>query len=244
MITKYRVEKGPGSPAHAAALVIMPTVKLWGNKYLQGMTPSGAYAKGTAISSSAGIDLLVAVNRIPGMEIREVFWSLFQFLSDRNFRPHSHSVAMRVRHKDIDVDLIPAYGVDGNPHEHTLFRKDTGVGVRTSVAKHSRMIGDSGRGQEICALKIWRECNKLNFPSLYLELATLHALEGQRFGQLSDNVLTVLRYFAGNFVKVVVHDPANEENIVSDEIEVADKKEIAHVARGMVGDENWKKILW
>jgi hypothetical protein len=238
------METGPGSAAHEAALEIMPVVKLWGNKYLQGMTPSGAYAKGTAVSLSAGIDILVPVNRIPGMEIREVFWSLFQFLSDRNFHPHGHSVAMRIQHKGIGVDLIPAYLVEGSVHEHILFHKDSGAGVRTNVAKHARLVGDSGRGQDICALKIWRECNKLNFPSLYLELAALHALEGERFGHLAENVLAVLRYLSGNFAKVVVRDPANADNVISDDIDAGGKKDIARAARGVLEDENWKKILW
>jgi hypothetical protein len=55
------------------------------------------------------------------------------------------------------------------------------------------LVGNSGRQQEICAVKIWRERNGLEFPSFLVELATLRALEGERFGQLAENVHCVLR---------------------------------------------------
>ena len=90
MVEKYRVATGPGSAAHEGALEVMPTLKQWGNRYLQNMTPSGAYAKGTAISLASHIDILILLRHAPEIEMRAIFWSLFKFLTDRGFRPHSH----------------------------------------------------------------------------------------------------------------------------------------------------------
>jgi hypothetical protein len=42
----------------------------------------------------------------------------------------------------------------------------------------------------------------------------------------------------------VVADPANADNVVSNDISAADKKAIAIAARDALYDENWKKILW
>jgi hypothetical protein len=105
-------------------------------------------------------------------------------------------------------------------------------------------VANSGRQQEICALKIWRERNSLDFPSLYLEMTVLHALESERFGQLADNVLAVLRYLAGRFEQAAVRDPANADNVLSNDIPESTKKAIAKAARNALYDENWKKILW
>jgi hypothetical protein len=105
-------------------------------------------------------------------------------------------------------------------------------------------VGSSGRQQEICAVKIWRERNKLEFPSLYLELTVLKALESEPYGQLSHNVLTALRYIGNRFEKLVVRDPANDDNVVSNDLSAAEKKTIAKAARDVTYDENWKKILW
>jgi hypothetical protein len=147
-----------------------------------------------------------------------------------------------VQCKGLSVDVIPAYrdGTSGI----TLFNKKSGAAVRTDVAQHVHLIANSGRQQEICALKIWRERNKLDFPSLYLELTVLHALEAERFGQLADNVLAVLRYLANRFVAAAVRDPANSKNVLSDELSASAKQAIAKAARDALYDENWKKILW
>ena len=93
-------------------------------------------------------------------------------------------------------------------------------------------------------MKVWRERMGLDFPTLYLELTVLSALEGERFGQVADNVLSVLRYMAGKFEQAVVRDPANAQNIVSNDLKESEKKAIAKAARNALYEENWKKILW
>src|SRR5438270_9813723 len=65
VVEKYRVATGPGSAAHAAALEVMPTLKQWGHRYLQSMTPSGSYAKGTAITLASHIDILIVLRHAP-----------------------------------------------------------------------------------------------------------------------------------------------------------------------------------
>lgn len=62
----------------------------------------------------------------------------------------------------------------------------------TYIARRIHLVANSGRQQEICAFKIWRERMSLDFPSLYLESTVLHALSSERFGQLAENFLAVL----------------------------------------------------
>ena len=223
---------------------MMPLVKEWAGNYLRGITPSGAYAKGTAVSLCTDIDLLIALKPIPGMEMRNAYWSLFEFLAGRSFQPEVHSVAMQVRHKGVKVDLIPACVVDSNPHRHMLFHKDSTPEIRTDVAEHVRLVCNSGHTREICALKVWRERNRLEFPSLYLELVVLEALADCRCGKLAEKVLTVLRFIAERVRKLTVPDPANEENIVSDGLTTNEKQWLAKAASRALFEEDWKQILW
>lgn len=72
----------------------------------------------------------------------------------------------------------------------------------------------------------------------------LKALESEPYGQISQNVLTALRYIANRLEKTAVRDPANEDNIVSNDLSSAEKTVIARAARDGICDENWKKILW
>jgi hypothetical protein len=243
IVEKYHVDADTGSPAHHAADEILPLLKQWGKEYLLGLTLSGAYAKNTAITLSSHVDVLIALNPVPNMEMKKIFWSLFEFLTDQDLRPHTRNVSIQVQKGDHAIDLIPAYR-DGARSGNVLFNKKSGAAVHTDVARHLHLVANSGRQQEICALKIWRERNTLDFPSLYLELTVLHALETGRFGQLADNILAVLRYLSAHFEQASVRDPANPENILSNDLSAGDKKAIAKAARSALYDENWKRILW
>ena len=243
IVEKYHVVADTGSASHHAADEIIPLLKQWGKQYLLGITLSGAYAKNTAVSLSSHVDVLIALSPVPGMEMKKVFWSLFEFLSDRDLRPHTREVSVQVECKGIRIDLIPAFRDKGSAG-NLLYNKKLDDAVSTDIAQHVHLVANSGRQQEICALKIWRARQALDFPSLYLELTVLHALEDERFGQLADNVLSVLRYLASHFEKAVVRDPANAKNILSEDLSAAAKQAIVKAARNALYDENWKKIIW
>ncbi len=243
IVEKYQVLADTGSPAHKAADAVTGLLKKWGNSHLKGMTLSGAYAKHTAISLSTHADLLIQLNPIPDMEIKSVFWNLFEFLTRNDFEPRSREVSIQVRSKGLNIDLIPVYRDEGSSG-HLLFHKRSGNVLRTDINRHTQLVSNSGRTQEICALKVWRDLHEIEFPSLYLELTVIQALEGQRYGQVADNVLTVLRYLANRFPQVAVRDPANADNILSDDLPAPDKKRIAKTAGKVLYDENWKQILW
>lgn len=243
IVDKYRVVPDTGSPPHRAADDLIPALKQWGKEYLLGITLTGAYAKNTAISLSAQVDLLVALSPVPGMEMKEIFWSLFEFLTDHEMQPRTRNVSVEIERKGLRVHVIPACrdsGTSGN----VLFNKRSGSVLHTDVAQHVHLIANSGRQQEICALKIWRERCRLDFPSLYLELSVLQALDHERFGQLAENVLAMFHYLSTRFEKTVIRDPANADNIVSNDLPEGEKKAIAKAARKALEDENWKKILW
>lgn len=243
VVEKYQVVPSVGSGPHRAADEIIPLLKEWGKQYLLGLTLSGAYAKGTAITLSSAVDILIALRPVPGMEIKTIFWNLFTFLTDQNLRPRSRCVSMQVQCQGLAVDLVPVCR-DRNSSGDMLFAKKSERTVRTDIARHNHLISNSGRQQEISALKIWRERHELDFPSLYLELTVLHALEAERFGQLADNVINVLHYLASRFEQAVVCDPANPENILSNDLDLRAKQAVAKAARDALYDENWKKILW
>jgi hypothetical protein len=177
------------------------------------------------------------------MDIKSIFWNLFKYLSDQDVHPHTRDVSIRLEIGGVSVDLIPACR-DHETSRTELFNKRSGQAVHTDVARHVHLIANSGRQQEICALKIWRERMSLDFPSFYLELMVLRALGSERFGQLADNILGVFRHLSSKFEQAVVADPSNSDNILSNDLSASDKKAIAKAARDALYDENWKKILW
>ena len=243
IVEKYHIAADPGSAPHRAVDEVVPLLKQWAKQYLLGITLSGAYAKNTAITLTSHADVLITLSPVPNMEMRGVYWNLFEFLTEQNLKPSTRNVSIHLPVHGLWVDLIPAYrdhGIYGN----ILFNKKTGETVHTDVAKHVHLVANSGRQQEISAVKIWRERNRLDFPSLCLELTVLRALEGEPFGQLAENVITVFRYLSHQFERAVIADPGNSKNLVSRDISEEGKQAIAAAARGALYDENWKKTIW
>jgi hypothetical protein len=199
VVEEYHVAADTESPWHRAADELVPLIKPWGGQYLQGITLSGAYAKNTAVSLCSDVEVLIALKPVPGKEMKDIFWSLFEFLSDHDAPVQTRTVSMQVKALGMRVDLIPACRERGSGC--VLFKK-TGGDVHTDLTQHMHLVGNSGRQQEICALKIWRERNRLDFLSLYLELTVLKALESEPYGQLTHNVAAVLRYIGNRFEQV------------------------------------------
>ena len=243
IVEKYRVIPDMNSTSLHAADKIIPLIKQWGKQHLLGLTLSGAYAKSTAISLSSDVDVLIALDAASGLEMKAIFWSLFEYLSDRDLNPHTRDVSIRLRSKGLNVDLIPACR-DRESSRHALFNKRSGKTVHTDITRHVHLVASSGRQQEICAFKIWRERISLDFPSLYLECTVLRALGTERYGQLADNILAGLRYLSHRFEQAAVSDPANPDNVLSNDLSATDKQAIATAARDALYDENWKKIIW
>ena len=242
IINKYRVIHDEDSPSHRAADELMPLLKEWGKQYLLGITLSGAYVKNTAVSLSSHVDILIALSPVPGADMKKIYWNLFEFLSERDQGPSAGNVAIRVKHNGLMVDLIPAYRVGATGNQ--LFHKKSGAALETDVARHVHIVGSSGRQEEICALKIWRERHNLDFPSLYLELTVLQALEGERFGQLADNLRAVFRHVSSRLEKILLRDPVNSSNVISNDLSASDKRAVAKAATKALEQDNWKKIIW
>ena len=91
-------------------------------------------------------------------------------------------------------------------------------------------------------LKLWRDQKHLDFPSFYLELTTINALSGAR-GTLSQNVWATLEYLRDKFSNARVVDPANTNNIISDDLSAAGKASIAAAARQAVNASDWNQIV-
>lgn len=142
IIEKYRVVPDTKSTSHRAADEVLPLLKQWGKQHLLGLTLSGAYVKNTAITLSSHVDVLIALSPVPGMEMKNIYWSLFDYLTDHDLRPYTRDVSIRLLSKGFSVDLIPAYR-DRETGSTALFNKRSGKVVHTDVARHVHLIASA-----------------------------------------------------------------------------------------------------
>ena len=262
VVRMHTVKCGAGSVAERALVTLGPTIREWAGEALAGISFSGSYAKGTAISLGTDVDLFVSLNDMNGASMKDIYWGLHGFLKERGFHATAGNVAVRVEWDGMKVDLVPGrrrassnktptlsqrarqgWGTPVGSEDHTLYRRKADSWMQTNVGEHIRLIAESGRTAEIRALKIWRARQGLEFPSFYLELTVLEALRGSR-KKIAENVAAVLAYIGERLDDAVVVDPANSNNYVSEDMTKTEKQEVMAAARKAVAMKRWELVLW
>jgi hypothetical protein len=156
--------------------------------------------------------------------------------------PKKQNVSINIRLNGYDVDLVPARQQNIISEDHSLFRRRANTWTKTNVATHIAYVMYGGCIPEIRILKLWRNQKGLDFPSFYLELAVIAALRGKG-GTLSQRVWNALIYIRDNLATARIVDPANTNNVISDDLTAAEKAAIVAAARTALGAKDWSEIV-
>ncbi len=240
MIQQYSVQAEAAVPA---ANLVVPIIQRWGGKQVLSITFSGSLAKGTAISLSTDADLFISVSSATATTLENMYSTLNNALTNNGYMTRQQNVSIGITVDGKKFDLIPAKRQSQYGNEHSLYKSKQGSWTKTNIQNHINMVSSSGRTEEVMLAKIWRERHGLEFPSFYLELAVLDALNGRRYGQLTENFAAVLQHFKDSVPSRKYVDPANSTNVISDELGVIDKMLISSQA-SMSLQGTWGEAVW
>lgn len=242
ILAREAVDTGPSSPVRNVQGVIRPIIQQWAGAYLVNVSPSGSFAKGTANKSGTDIDLFISLSQDTPNTLKDIYNKLFSRMTENGFTPKRQNVSINVRVSGYDVDLVPARRQDASSQDHSLYRRRADTWTKTNVAKHIAYVSQSGRTQEVRVLKLWRNQKGIDFPSFYLELTAINALSNAR-GTLSENVLAVFRYLRDTFPAARVTDPANTNNLLSDDLTATERALVKAAAERALAATNWSQIV-
>ena len=242
ILAREQVNTDIYSPVRSVAMTLSPMLNSWGNGYLLGIEPSGSFAKGTGNSSSTDIDLFLTLSSSTPETLAQVRNTLANCLNQHGYQFRDQNVSLGISVGGYQVDLVPGKRQSQYGRDHSLFKKKANTWTKTNIHTHITLVRDSGRTEEIRVLKLWRDQKGLKYPSIYLELATIEALHGKLRGQLSDNVASALRYLERSFVTKRIVDPANTNNVISDDLSYSGKQAVAAAAkRALAG--TWSELI-
>lgn len=242
ILAREYVDNGPFAPARNAQAVLMPILTEWAGIYLESVSPSGSFAKGTANKSGTDIDLFISLSQHTPDALRDIYNKLFETIMAKGYSPKRQNVSINVRVNNYDVDLVPARRQDGYSQDHSLYRRRADTWTKTNVATHIREVSQSGRTQEIRIIKLWRNQHNLDLPSFYLELSVMRAL-AYSGASLSDNVMKVFHYLRDSFIDARIIDPSNTNNVISDDLTTAEKANVKAAAVRALAATHWTQIV-
>lgn len=230
--------------AQSAAGMVAPQLQAWAGGYLSNLAYSGSFAKGTGNTISTDIDIFISLRADPQVTLKQIYNSLFSLAQSQGWSPRRQNVSIGISVAGKKIDLVPGRIQSGYQNYHSLYRSKADSWTQTNVKLHIETVAGSNRVSEIRAIKLWRELHGLSFPSFYLELAVIAALKGRSTLTPASNILHALNDLAANLTTRRLVDPANTNNIVSDDLTAAEKAAVANQARISAAKPQWGQIIW
>ncbi|MBN8658768.1 MAG: nucleotidyltransferase [Candidatus Obscuribacter phosphatis] len=244
ILRREAVDTSSTSPVRSVQSIIQPTIQRWAGNQLDYVMPSGSFAKGTGNRSGTDIDLFVSLTGSTTNTLKEIYESLSDALNKAGYTPRRQNVSLNITVNGYSVDLVPAKRQDTYSQDHSLYRRKADTWTKTNVAKHIAYVQQSGFVNECRLIKLWRMQKRLDFPSFYVELSVINALSGRRYaGGLASNVLEALGYLRDSLATTRIIDPANTNNIISDDLTSSEKAVVASAARISAIAKTWEEII-
>jgi hypothetical protein len=164
-------------------------------------------------------------------------------LKTAGYQPRLQNVSVGITVHGYSVDLVPGKRQNWLYNDHSLYKRRGDTWTKTDVGQHIEKVKNSGRQAEIRLIKLWRTQKGLEFPSFYLELAVIKALESKYFTSLADNMRSTFTFLHDNLLTARLVDPVNTNNIISDDLTVAEKQAIRSAAIAALGAPYWRDIV-
>lgn len=244
ILAKYQVPRGPTSPAERLGSAVAGPLRGWAGQQLNALEYSGSYAKETGVHGVSDVDVFISLKSGTTATLKDIYNSLVALAQRQSWSPRQQNVSVRVTVNGTRGDLVPGKVQAAYPNYHSLYLRTRDSWTQTNVALHTDTVRNSGRLQEIRAVKIWRMLHGLDISSLYLELFTIHALSGRSRSTLAENVLHALRTIGSSLATTRIEDPSNTNNILSDDLTRQEKGHIATLAGQSARQQYWEKIIW
>jgi len=243
ILNREAVDSGPYSPLRGVHAALDPIIREWAGDRFLTMHPSGSFMKGTANKSGTDIDFFISLSEHTTKTLKEIYDKLFSRMKEKGYAPTRQNVSVNVRVNGYSVDLVPGKRQNGYGDDHSLYRRKADTWTKTNVVTHINHITRAGHLRESRIIKLWRNQRQLDFPSFYLELTVIDALSQQSSGALSDNVWTVLQHLRDRFPIARVVDPANANNIISDDLSAAERTKIKTAAEQTLKASSWSEVI-
>jgi hypothetical protein len=244
ILRRETVDTSPTSALRKVEATLAPIIWKWANGHLLSVAPSGSFSKGTANASGTDIDLFISVSENVTETLNEIYDKLDNALKADGYITRRQNVSINITVGGHSVDLVPAKRLNFMMEDHWLYRRKVDSRTKTNVAVHALTVAHSGRTEEIRVLKLWRDQWGLDFPSFYLELVALRALGTfSTYGDLARNVSKVFDFLRDDFVFARIVDPANTNNIISDDLTLKEKQRISAAAASARRTQYWRDIV-
>ena len=223
---------------------VVQELEKWANGHQNRIVYAGSTAKGTGVAGTTDVDIFISLNPTTPHTLEDIYERLFRWSEAAGWNPRRQNVSIGLNCFGLNIDLVPGKLQQGYSYYLSLWKRKQRTWTQSAPEIHISKVIESRRTQEIRAIKIWRKSHGLDFPSFYLELAVMRALSGCSYLNLESNVQRALGWIADNLETAAIEDPANTNNMISDDLTAAEKRLVAAQAQRSYDETSWLATLW
>lgn len=206
---------------------------------------AGSFGKNTMIRELYDLDIVVYWASDCGFTLQDIYNAVGDALKKNWKVVRSKTVAWELPFDGgFHLDVVPGRALNNTFKYANLYRTDTTTSLQTSIKVHIDTVRNSGRHDAIRLMKLWRKRKGVPFKkSLALELITIDGCAGSPAENLEKQLMAAFRYISNNILTARLVDPANTNNVISDEIPYSDKLVIQAAAKAALDAQYWSHVF-
>lgn len=210
---------------------------------------AGSYKKETMINESFDLDLVLYYPHASNKSLKDIYFDIKGILQSEGYNPGQKNVALQcnLRQKtygSFHLDVVPGRAIDLTYEYANLYKSKEDTTLRTSVKKHVEAVKQTRHRDVIKLLKLWKVREGFYCPTFILEIIFMRYIHR---GNLPISLPQILngcfKYISDHIIQIKLIDPANSNNVVSNELSDSQKEQIQVHARRAYDAENWRDIF-
>lgn len=125
-----------------------------------------------------------------------------------------------------------------------LFNRNLESRFRTSVKKQVNYVKKSRRQDTIRLMKLWKKRKSVPIKTFILENLVIEGCKGIGRSLIEPQLNAAFKYIEDNINSIRITDPANPQNLITNDINREQKNRIRRLATQAIDAESWNHIFF
>ncbi len=204
----------------------------------------GSYAKNTMIQAAYDLDIVFYWPSGFSYRIEDLSTEVGASLQRHWTYVYAKRVGWELPFEgDFHIDIIPGKTSSNDQSYAYLFNRDTGGRFQTSIEFQVNYVIQSDRRDAIRLMKLWKTRKKVPIKTFILEQLVIEGCKYIPRNDLEKQLNATLTYIRDNILTCRLYDPANTNNVISDDITNEEKYRVRNLAEDALQARSWAAVF-
>ncbi len=205
----------------------------------------GSYAKNTMIKASYDLDIVLYWPSDSPYSLRSLY-SAAEGVLNRNWRTvKKKKVGLELPFEgDFHIDVIPGKFSSKDENYVYLYNSKTEGKFQTSIYVQVDYIKKSNRQDIIRLMKLWKKRKNVPIKTFILEICVIEGCKGIDRSKLESQLMATFKYIRDNIQTTRMLDPANSNNIISNDLSKETKNRIRNLVVQAIDAKSWNQVFY